>query len=158
MQNNATTRAGKPSGVGKGAANKEMPLSYHLTRLMTVVVVLVILLLVVALLFDAPLAEKANPAHPPNPAKAPWYFLGLQELVSHSAFIGGILVPTAIVIVLLLVPYIDRKPVGVGVWFARERWVQNTLFGLFVVAMVVLIIIGMYFRGESWNFVLPWAK
>jgi menaquinol-cytochrome c reductase cytochrome b/c subunit len=113
-------------------------------------------LLVAAFLINAPLEEIANPNIPPNPAKAPWYFLGLQELVSYSAFVGGVLVPAVIVLGLMLVPYIDRKRVGIGVWFAKERWLANGLFLTFLVVMVILIIVGMYFRGPNWGFVLPW--
>ncbi|MFQ6116562.1 MAG: menaquinol oxidoreductase, partial [bacterium] len=58
--------------------------------------------LLISLLFNAPLQEIADPMHPPNPAKAPWYFVGLQELVHYSAFIGGILVPLLLVIGLML--------------------------------------------------------
>ena len=75
--------------------------------------------LVVSLFFNAPLEQPVNVMHPPNPAKAPWYFLGLQEQVSYSAFWGGIGVPAIEVLLLLLVPYIDRKLAGVGRWFAR---------------------------------------
>lgn len=114
------------------------------------------LLLVAAFLFDAPLEEVANPAHPPNPAKAPWYFLGLQELVSYSAFIGGVLVPALIVVLLVLVPYIDRKKVGIGIWFAKERALANGIFLTFLIVMLILIIIGTYFRGPNWEFVVPW--
>jgi quinol-cytochrome oxidoreductase complex cytochrome b subunit len=113
-------------------------------------------LLLAAFLFDAPLEEMANPNHPPNPAKAPWYFLGLQELVSYSAFVGGVLIPTIIVLVLMLVPYLDRKPGGVGIWFARERRLANGTFLLFIIIMAVLIIVGVWFRGPNWSFVLPW--
>lgn len=113
-------------------------------------------LLIAAFLFDAPLEEMANPNHPPNPAKAPWYFLGLQELVSYSAFVGGVVIPTLIVVLLALVPYIDRRKVGIGIWFAKERWLANSIFLAFLLIMFALIIIGMYFRGPNWGFVLPW--
>ena len=112
--------------------------------------------LVVSLLFDAPLEEPVNIMHPPNPAKAPWYFLGLQEMVSYSAFWGGIGVPTIEVLILLLVPFLDRKPGGVGKWFARERLLANTLFLLFAVVNVILMIVGTFFRGPNWAFVSPW--
>jgi menaquinol-cytochrome c reductase cytochrome b/c subunit len=115
-------------------------------------------LLIAAFLFNAPLEEVANPNHPPNPAKAPWYFLGLQELVSYSAFVGGVLIPTCIVAALALVPYIDRKKVGIGVWFAKERWLANGLFLTFLILMGILIVVGMYFRGPNWGFVLPWES
>jgi quinol-cytochrome oxidoreductase complex cytochrome b subunit len=113
-------------------------------------------LLVVSLLFHAPLEEPVNVMHPPNPAKAPWYFLGLQELVSYSAFWGGVGIPGLQVALLLLVPYIDRKPGGVGVWFAKERLLANTLFVTFAVINIFLIIIGTLFRGPNWEFTVPW--
>lgn len=112
--------------------------------------------LVVSLLFNAPLEEPVNIAHPPNPAKAPWYFLGLQEMVSYSAFWGGVGIPALEVLILLLVPYLDRSTKGVGRWFAKERLLANTLFMIFVVVNIVLIIIGTFFRGPNWEFVSPW--
>lgn len=127
-----------------------------LIRELVLFVLVTALLLVAAFLFDAPLEEVANPNHPPNPAKAPWYFLGLQELVSYSAFIGGVLVPGLIVVVLMLVPFIDRKKVGVGKWFAKERALANGMFLTFLIVMAILIIIGTYFRGPNWDFVVPW--
>jgi len=112
--------------------------------------------LVVSLLFAAPLEAPADPTHPPNPSKAPWYFLGLQEMVSYSAFWGGIGIPTLMVLGLILLPYLDRSPKGVGVWFSRERLLAVTLFILFVLTNLVLIIIGTFFRGPNWSLVLPW--
>lgn len=112
--------------------------------------------LLVSLFFNAPLEEPVNVMHPPNPAKAPWYFLGLQEQVSYSAFWGGVGIPTIEVLLLLLVPYIDRKIAGVGRWFARERLLANFLFLTFVIVNVILIIIGTFFRGPNWEFVSPW--
>ncbi|HLK33698.1 MAG TPA: cytochrome b N-terminal domain-containing protein, partial [Terriglobales bacterium] len=84
-----------------------------------VFVLTVAAILVVSLLFNAPLEQPVNVMHPPNPAKAPWYFLGLQEMVSYSAFWGGVGVPTVFVLLLLLTPYLDRNPGGTGQWFAR---------------------------------------
>jgi len=112
--------------------------------------------LLVSLFFNAPLEQPVNVMHPPNPAKAPWYFLGLQEQVSYSAFWGGVGIPTIEVLLLLLVPYIDRKVAGVGRWFARERLLANSLFLTFVIVNVILIIIGTFFRGPNWEFVSPW--
>ena len=106
-----------------------------------------------SLFFAAPLEELANPAKTPNPAKAPWYFLGLQELVSHSAFLGGVLVPGLIVVGLMALPYLDTNPSRK----LRERKAVVWIFTLFTLANVVLIIIGTYFRGAGWGFVLPWV-
>lgn len=117
-----------------------------------------IILHLVSLLFNAPLEEIANPMRPPNPAKAPWYFVGLQELVHYSAFIGGILVPFLIIFGLILLPYIDRNPKGVGVWFSKDRKVAITIFTILAVAMIVLIIIGAVFRGPGWQWYWPWQE
>jgi quinol-cytochrome oxidoreductase complex cytochrome b subunit len=121
-----------------------------------VLIVTIAAVLVLSLLFDAPLEEPVNVMHPPNPAKAPWYFLGLQEMVSYSAFWGGVGLPTIFVILLILAPYLDRSPAGVGRWFARERLFANTLFLTFVVVNVFLVVIGTFFRGPNWAFVTPW--
>ena len=99
-----------------------------------------------------------EPVHPPNPAKAPWYFLALQELVAYSAFVGGVLVPGLVVAVLFALPFVDRGRVGVGRWFARERWLANTIFVVVLLVFVVLTVVSTYFRGPNWDFVLPWAE
>jgi quinol-cytochrome oxidoreductase complex cytochrome b subunit len=112
-------------------------------------------ILVVSLLFNAPLEEPVNAMHPPNPAKAPWYFLGLQEMVSYSAFWGGIGIPGIMVGLLLAVPYIDRTTHGVGKWFAKERLLANTLFLSLVILNVIFIAIGTFFRGPNWTFISP---
>lgn len=120
-------------------------------------VVVLAAILVVSLLFGAPLEEPVNIMHPPNPAKAPWYFLGLQEMVSYSAFWGGVGVPGIFVLLLLLTPYLDRSPAGVGKWFAKERLFANTTFLFFVILNIGFIIIGTFFRGPNWAFVTPWG-
>ena len=114
--------------------------------------------LFLAIFWNAPLEEIANAVHPPNPAKAPWYFLGLQELVSYSAFWGGVVVPGLLVTALALLPYIDRKRQGVGRWFARERVVANTIFSVCLAIAVVLTVIGSVFRGPNWSWVEPWKS
>ncbi len=112
--------------------------------------------LLLAIFWNAPLEEIANPVHPPNPAKAPWYFLGLQELVAYSAFWGGVVVLGLLVTALIALPYIDRKRKGVGVWFSGERKVAITIFSLCLAAAVILTVIGTAFRGPNWSFQLPW--
>jgi quinol-cytochrome oxidoreductase complex cytochrome b subunit len=113
-------------------------------------------ILTASLAFDAPLEEPVSVLHPPNPAKAPWYFLGLQEMVSYSAFWGGVGIPTIFVLLLLLAPYIDRGQKGVGKWFSRERLLANTVFLSLVIVNVIFVIIGTFFRGANWEFVSPW--
>lgn len=107
----------------------------------------------VSLFWNAPLEEMANPAKTPNPAKAPWYFLGLQELVSHSAFLGGVLAPTLMVLALLAIPYFDKNPSRRP---ASRKW-AIWVFTVFMVVNFVLIVVGTYFRGPGWAFTLPWV-
>jgi quinol-cytochrome oxidoreductase complex cytochrome b subunit len=121
-----------------------------------VTVAVIVALHVVSLMFTAPLEGIADPTRTPNPAKAPWYFLGLQELVSHSAFIGGVLVPGLAVLALMVLPYVDRRPHGVGRWFSPERRVANTVFTTLVAIFIALTIIGTFFRGPNWAWVWPW--
>jgi quinol-cytochrome oxidoreductase complex cytochrome b subunit len=119
----------------------------------------------VSVFFDAPLEGPADPNFPTNPAKAPWYFLGLQELTSYDGFIGGIVIPGILAGGVMVLPYIEmalesftktyRKNIP-GVWFARERGLENALFIGMYIFMLALIIIGVYFRGENWAIVYPW--
>jgi quinol-cytochrome oxidoreductase complex cytochrome b subunit len=81
---------------------------------------------------DAPLKELANPVIPENPAKAPWYFLGLQELVSYSAFMGGVVLPGLAVLGLALIPYLDREQENVGIWFSNRQGKIVALQSFFV--------------------------
>jgi len=119
-------------------------------------VVTLSIILALSLLFNAPLEEPVNVMHPPNPAKAPWYFLGLQEMVSYSAFWGGVGIPGIFVLLLIVTPYLDRTTEGVGLWFSRKRLLANTVFLSFVIVNIFLIIIGTFFRGPNWSFVTPW--
>ncbi|MHB9036521.1 MAG: cytochrome b N-terminal domain-containing protein [Armatimonadota bacterium] len=101
--------------------------------------------MVLGYFLNAPLKEMANPLVPENPAKAPWYFLGLQELVSYSAFMGGIGVPTIVLISLGLIPFLDRSGKDTGIWFSGARGkcvaAQSVIFGAAVtVGMLVLTI------------------
>ena len=66
------------------------------------------------------------------------------------------MIPTLIIAGLALVPFVDRKKAGIGVWFAKERSLANGLFLTFLIVMLILIIVGMYFRGPNWGFVTPW--
>lgn len=125
-------------------------------REMLVFMAVLALMLVLSIFWNAPLEEFANPVHPPNPAKAPWYFLGLQELVAHSAFWGGVAAPTLIVMALVSLPYIDRKRKGVGTWFSGERKVAIVIFTVCLITMLVLTVIGSVFRGPNWSLQVPW--
>jgi len=116
----------------------------------------------------SPLEEPANSLITPNPAKAPWYFLWLQEIVTdttiriggftiNGAFLGGVLLPGVLVALLTAWPWLDRSPVAVaGVWFAKSRRRQNIVFLAILAAVLLLTIIGTFLRGPYWNFYWPW--
>lgn len=143
--------------IEKGPDNEVMSWPNLLFRELVLFMGLLIALLVISIIFDAPLEQHANPSNTPNPAKAPWYFLGLQELLSWAhPFWGGILAPTVVVAILFITPYVDRSPKGVGVWFAPERKLANTLFTLFVIGAIAIIIVGEFFRGPNWQLFWPW--
>ncbi len=117
-----------------------------------------VVLIVWSILLKAPLEQPANPQTAPNPAKAPWYFLGLQELLVYfDPWIAGVLLPGLIVVGLCAVPYIDMNPKGGGYYTLRERPLAITgfLFG-FLILWVVLIVLGTFLRGPNWNFFGPY--
>ncbi len=137
-------------------------------RLLVVTLVTLVAVSVLALVVPTPLEEPANPKVTPNPAKAPWYFLWLQELVTdttlhigsftiNGALIGGILLPGLLVAAAIAWPYLDRSPVSaVGVWFAKARSNQNLVFLAIVVLILVLTVVGTFLRGPYWKFFWPW--
>jgi hypothetical protein len=98
-------------------------------------------LMMTAFLMDAPLKEQANPMLPENPAKSPWYFLGIQELVSYSAFAGGIIVPVLFIYFLVSIPFKDREEQHIGIWFSGSTGKRITLYSLiFGVFMAVCVL------------------
>jgi quinol-cytochrome oxidoreductase complex cytochrome b subunit len=102
--------------------------------------------LLFAFFWDAPLKEPANPAVPENPAKAPWYFLGLQELVGYSAFMGGVAIPTLALMGLALIPYLDRRPGVSGRWFDGGDGVTAFRWSLAVSAITTLAMLAFTIR------------
>jgi quinol-cytochrome oxidoreductase complex cytochrome b subunit len=102
-------------------------------------------------LFDADLDAPASISYVPNPAKAPWFFLWIQEMVSYSTLFGGVIVPFFIFILGLLVPYIDSSQVGVGVWFSPLRKRQNFIFSCFIFFILFLTLWAAFFRGKNWS-------
>lgn len=172
-----------------------------------------IALVVIALLWDAPLEQVANPLVTPNPAKAPWYFLGLQELLHYfPPILAGVLIPLLVVVALVVVPYFNVNVQGESLWavrgsrrlwifvvivlallfffaifeawtvfvptvifaalaiagyfsphgqgripaFLRSRTLSWWLMSWFIVMAVILTLIGTFFRGPGWSWVLPW--
>ena len=126
------------------------------------------LTVLLSLLGRAPLEEAANPMLTPNPAKAPWYFLWLQELVADTtlriggftlsgALVGGILIPAALLLLACLWPLLDRSPAECeGVWWPRARRWQVLVFALVTLAIVALIYVGQALRGPYWHIYWPW--
>lgn len=114
-------------------------------------------LVIWAIVFKAPLEEPANPTWAPNPAKAPWYFLGLQEmLVYFDPWMAGVVLPGLVVAGLIAIPYIDTNPKGNGYYcFQDRKWaIISFLYG-WLVLWVYLIIVGVFFRGPNWTFYGP---
>ncbi|MCB1214792.1 MAG: cytochrome C [Deltaproteobacteria bacterium] len=115
-------------------------------------------LMVWSLILDAPLESAADPTKTPNPAKAPWYFLGLQEiLVYFDPWMAGVVLPSLIIVGLMVIPYIDINPNGNGYYTWKERRFAVSMFCIgFLILWVLLIIVGVFFRGPGWNFFAPW--
>jgi len=136
---------GKRATVNRGPENTIMSWPHLFWAELSVFMVTVAVTLILSFYSDAPLKELANPAIPENPAKAPWYFLGLQELVSYSAFTGGVLIPMIVLIGLALIPFLDRRLGGEGDWFGTKGekpvfW-QSLFFGIAVtVGMLVFTV------------------
>jgi len=116
--------------------------------------VLLLVLLVWSITVDAPMEEPANPTKTPNPSKAPWYFLGLQEmLVYYDPWMAGIVLPLLIIQGLITIPYIDFNKRGNGYYTIAERKFAYILFQLgFLELWVTLIVLGTLLRGPNWNF------
>ena len=111
-------------------------------------------LIIWSIFIKAPLEEPADPTRTPNPSKAPWYFLGLQEmLVYFDPWLAGVVLPSMIISGLICVPYCDKNPKGAGYYTFKERSfaVSTYLFG-FVVLWISLIFMGTALRGPNWNF------
>ncbi len=133
----------------------------HLVRLEFIVAIFVFVVLVLwSVGIDAPLEEPANPTRTPNPSKAPWYFLGLQEmLVYFDPWLAGVVLPTLIIIGLIIIPFIDINPAGNGYYCFKERKYEVlTFFFGFHILWVSMIIIGTFFRGPGWNLFWPWQR
>jgi len=163
----AAPAGAKPAAAGRAVVKKKARLDYrvhvwpHLVRSELLVALCAIIVLTVwSIMVDAPLEDPANPNRTPNPSKAPWYFLGLQEmLVYFDPWIAGVVLPSLIILGLMAIPYIDINPKGNGYYTFKERKFAITvfLFG-FLVLWVSLIIVGTFLRGPGWNFFAPWDK
>ena len=112
-----------------------------------------VVLIVWSIFLKAPLEQPANPANTPNPSKAPWYFLGLQELLTmFHPMVAGVTIPGMGLILLAVTPYVDRNPSNKP----EDRKFAISVFTVFLMFWSVLVIIGSFFRGPGFNFVFPW--
>src|SRR5258708_13622370 len=111
-------------------------------------------------LIDAPLEEPANPTLTPNPSKAPWYFLGLQEIVWYfDPWIGGVVLPSLGIVGLMAIPYIDVNEKGNGYYTFKERKYAILIYCFgFLLLWVSLIVLGTFWRGPGWYFFFPWQE
>ncbi len=137
-------------------------------RTLIVVLGTIALVSILAVLMRSPLEEPANALVTPNPAKAPWYFLWLQEIVTdttvrvgaftiNGAFLGGVILPGLLVALLTLWPWLDRSPAAAaGAWFHRSRRTQNLVFLVLVGGILVLTLVGTFMRGPYWLLYWPW--
>ena len=133
----------------------------HLVRMEFLVTLFVLVALTLwALTVDAPLEAPANPTRTPNPSKAPWYFLGLQEmLVYFDPWHAGVVLPSLIIVGLMVIPYIDINQRGNGYYCFKDRkWEILTFFLGFHILWITMIMIGTFFRGPGWNLFWPWQK
>ena len=110
--------------------------------------------LIFSIFVNAPLLELANINQTPNPSKAPWYFLGLQELLTmFHPMVAGVTIPGMGIFLLILAPYIDKNPSNKP----EDRKFAISLFTVQMMFWAVLVIIGSFFRGPGFNFVTPWT-
>jgi len=118
------------------------------------IIIGIVVLVVWSIVLKAPLEEPANPVVTPNPSKAPWYFLGLQEmLVFFDASIAGVTLPILIILGLMAIPYLDFNTKGNGYYTIKERRFAYLVFQFgFLQLWILLILIGTFMRGPNWNF------
>jgi len=157
-ENDRRVMTGMPTVEGEDSAQKvfSWPDLVYVELICLVVVMAVLIVWSIAL--KAPLEEPANPTDSPNPAKAPWYFLGLQEmLVYYDPWLAGVVFPALIIVGLMAIPYIDTNPKGNGYFTFKERHWEVTIFITgFIVLWCSLIALGTFLRGPNWNFFGPY--
>jgi hypothetical protein len=120
-------------------------------------IIVTVILTVWSITLNAPLEEPSNPTLTMNPSKAPWYFLGLQEmLVYFDPWMAGVVLPTLVIIGLMAIPYMDRNPLGNGYYTFKQRRfaISAFIFGFFVL-WLSMVFIGTFIRGPGWIWFWP---
>ena len=129
---------------------KLMTYPHLLVREAIVFELLIIAMILVALFWDAPLEQLANPLLTPNPAKAPWYFLGLQELLHFfPPFVAGILIPTLVVIALIVIPYFNVNVEGRALWNEQASKRFGIVIGVVIALLILLALV------DAWTIIVP---
>jgi hypothetical protein len=136
---------------------RELQVWPYLLRVEFLATLIVTLILMVwSITLNAPLEEPANPNHTMNPSKAPWYFVGLQEmLVYFDPWFAGVVLPTLIIVGLMVFPYVDTNPLGIGYYTIRQRSVALLSFAIGFFVWLTLIFIGTFVRGPGWMWFWP---
>ena len=158
VRNDDRIDAGKPVVEKEETAEKVLSWPDLVYTELICMVALTVVLIAWSILIAAPIEEPANPSNTPNPSKAPWYFLGLQEmLVYFDPWLAGVVFPGLIIGGLMAIPYIDTNPKGNGYYTFKERsWeIMTFLFG-FLILWVLLVVLGTFLRGPNWNFFGPY--
>jgi hypothetical protein len=146
-------RAGEVQRIRSEPADRVTVWPHLLAIEFVALLVVLTLLIALSIFLDAPLLEFANFNEQPNPSKAPWYFLGLQELLAYfDPQIAGIIIPTFGAIAIAIIPYIDKNPSVKP----SHRKLAIMIFTFFIMAAAVLTIFGSFFRGPGFNFTFPW--
>ena len=155
--NDERTERGEPTLEGELAKKKVFTWPDLVYTELICLVLFTALLMVWSILIQAPIEEPASQARTPNPSKAPWYFLGLQELLVYfDPWIAGVLLPGFIIVGLMAVPYLDTNPRGNGYYTFKERPFAVSFFlAGFLLLWVSLIIMGTFLRGPNWSFFGP---
>lgn len=153
----AKTHHRKVQPFKKGWSREVLVWPYLLRIEFLAAIIVTAILMVWSITLDAPLEEPANPTLTMNPSKAPWYFLGLQEmLVYFDPWIAGVVMPTMIIIGLIVIPYIDENPLGNGYYTYKQRRfaIWAFLFG-FLILWCSMVVIGTLIRGPGWMWFWP---
>ena len=158
FRNDELTEGGEPTFEKSEAEDKIFTWPDLVFSEFICMVILTVVLVIWSIALQAPLEDPANPSVAPNPSKAPWYFLGLQEmLVYFDPWMAGVVLPGLIIVGLMAIPYIDTNPKGNGYFTFRDRKSEIVLFLFgFLVLWCQLIVIGTFLRGPNWNFFGPY--
>ena len=158
VRNDQRTAESKPLIEQEETADKVLTWPDLVYTELICMVVLTVVLIGWSMALEAPLEEPAIPSASPNPSKAPWYFLGLQEmLVYFDPWLAGVVFPGLIIVGLMAIPYIDTNPKGNGYFTLKERkWEISTFLFGFLILWILLVILGTFLRGPNWNFFGPY--